>query len=166
MEPRDLEAIKRAVEAARFMLAVDDTQFLPIKHAEIGSPSLIYTPAGDPAFWIVPLLVENTACGFARVDISGKVAQIGTFGSGPEDCTSWIDAAFFENPLPEMLSAIRTQHPELEVSEPILSYDASPIKWAWRVEMRKGGEIRSVVFITPHGWYKRYPNTGKPDLEG
>ena len=166
MDPRDIDTVRRAVETARsYLLAGDDTQFLSVKHAEIGSPSMVYTPEGEPAFWIVPLLIENRACGFARVDMSGKVTQIGTFGSGPKDYVSWIDVAFFENPPSEMLAAIRTQHPELEMSEPILSYDTSPLKWAWRLEMRKEGEIKIIVYVAPHGWYERYPGTGKPDFE-
>ena len=156
MEIRDLEAIRKTVETAKRRPPVaDDSKFSAAKDAEVGLPAMVYTPEGKPAFWIVPFLMKDSACGFARVELSRKVSQIGIFGSGPEDRLSWIGATFFEKPPPEMLAEIQTRYSGMAMSKPVLSYDASPGKWAWRMEIRKEDKIKSIVFITPGGWYEQ-----------
>lgn len=167
MTTKDLETIREAIETARKRSPVaDDTKFLALKDSEVGSPAMVYTPEGEPAFWLVPFLVKDSACGFARIELSHKISQIGIFGSSPEDHLSWINATFFEKPPPEILAEIRTRYLGLIISEPVLSYDKSPSKWAWRIEIRKGDKIESIIFITPGGWYERYPDKRKPEWEG
>ena len=163
----DLEAIKQVVEAARQQPPVgEDATFQYVKKAKIDTPVLVRTPEGQSAFWIVPFLVKGSACGFARVELSHEVSQIGIFGSGPDDHASWIDAEFFVKPPLEVLTVIQSRYPRLEITDPFFSYDRSPSKWAWRLEIRKKGEIKSIVFITPHGWYEVEPDKEKTELEG
>ena len=163
----NLEAVKQAVEAARRQPpAGEDAAFQYVKKAKIGTPVLVRTPEGRSAFWIVPFLVKGSACGFARVELSREVSQIGIFGSGPDDHASWIDAEFFEKPPSDTLTVIQSRYFGLEITEPFFSYDRSPSKWAWRLEIRKKDEIKSIVFITPHHWYEVEPDKEKTELEG
>ena len=144
----------------------DDAQFAATRGARVGSPALVQNPAGEPAFWLVPLLVKDQACGYAQVDLKGTVDRIGIFGAGPQDRASWIDAAFFKRPPSESLVAIEADHPEATVSEPVLSYDTTPVRWAWRLEITSADRIEAVAFITPGGWYERPGEVERPELEG
>lgn len=167
MAVEDSEAVRKSVEAARKRPpAADDTSFQYLQRAKVGSPVLVYTPGGEPLFWIVPLLVKTSACGFARVELSHKVTQMGIFGSGPEDQSSWIDATYFRRPSPETLATIQARYADFQMSEPVFSYDTSPSKWAWRIEMREGGEIKFIIFIAPHGWYEKQLDERNTELEG
>lgn len=153
---KDPETIIKAVEAARKQSPVaKDPQFSVVRDSEVGSPVQVRTPEGAPSFWMVPFLIENRVCGFAFVELSGKVSKLGIFGSTPEDYPSWMDASFFKKPPGSILAEIQAKFSGLTISEPIFSYDRSPAKWAWRVEIRN--EIKSVIFITPGGWYERLP---------
>ena len=164
MVTKDQETIKKAVEAERQKAPTrSNPAFSAVMRAEIGSPAMVYTPEGKEAFWLVPILVGESACGFARVERSHKVSQIGIFGSGPEDRPSWIDASFFEKPPSEVLDAVRTRYEGLTISEPVLSYDKTPAKWAWRVAIED--RVKTVVFISPGGWYEQV-SKGDVNREG
>lgn len=164
MVTRDHKTIKKTVEAERQRTPIrSNPMFAAVMHAGIGSPAMVHTPEGKEAFWLVPILVGDSACGFARVELSHKVSQIGIFGSSPEDRPSWIDASFFEKPPSEILAAIRTRYSGLTISEPVLSYDKTPAKWAWRIEI--GDKVKTIVFIAPGGWYEQV-SEGDTNREG
>lgn len=155
MQIRDPEAVRKMAASARKQSPVaDDPKFSVVRDAEVASPVMVYTPEGEPLFWMVPFLVKNSACGFACVKLSGKVSKLGIFGSAPEDRSSWIDAAFFERPPAHILTEIRERYPEAVMKSPFFSYDESPDEWAWRIEIRH--IVQSVVFIAPGGWYERF----------
>lgn len=153
---KDPRTVRKIVETERKRARlIDDKKLSSLKKAEVGSPVLILTPEGDPSYWLVPLLEKSSVCGLVSVELSGRVSRLGILGSAPEDSSSWIDASFFEKPPPKMLFEIEAKYLGLTIAEPIFSYDANPSRWAWRVEIRDKDEIRSVVFITPGGWYER-----------
>ncbi len=118
----------------------------------MGSPALVSSPDGAPAFWLVPFERDNRACGVARVDLSGVVSQVATFGSGPRDREAWPDMSFFEHPPPALVAEAMRQHPSLHAETARLSYDGTPAKWGWRIEARG---TPTLVFISPSGWYAR-----------
>lgn len=115
-----------------------------LKGASVGEPLLARSPAGAPAFWIVPLKAGKRVPGFARVELNGRVAQIGRLDGA---------AAFFEGPSGPTLAEIRTKHATAALSRPQLSYDGSPAKWAWLVKV--GEPATRFVFVTPGGWYEQ-----------
>lgn len=160
---KDPKTVRKIVEAERKRSRlIDDKKLSSLKKAEVGSPVLILTPEGNPSYWLVPLLEKGFACGFVSVELSGRVSRLGIFGSAPEDSSSWIDGSFFEKPPPKMLFEIEAKYLGLTISKPIFSYDANPSRWAWRVEIRDKDQIRSVVFMTPGGWYERASETISP----
>lgn len=167
MAIKNSKAIKKAVDSARKRTPiVNDSNFLSVMNAEIGSPAMVYTPEGKQAYWLAPFLLKGFMCGFARVDLPCKVSQIAIFGSSYNDQLSWIDANFFDRPPSHFLKEIQTRYSELTISEPILSYDKSPAKWAWRTEIMKEDKVKFIVFITPGGWYEKVPDKGKLEWEG
>jgi hypothetical protein len=133
-----------------------DPRFRAVRAARVGTPVLVYSPEGRPAFWLVPFIAGGVACGFARVEEpSLRVSQVGVFGAGPDDRASWPPAAFFERPPAALLQEIQSRY-GTTATEPVLSYDGSPARWAWRVDVGDPGSGPS-VFITPGGWYARSP---------
>lgn len=152
----DSETIIKAVEAARKQShIVTDEKFSLLIKAKVGSPIMVYKPEGEPAFWLVPLLVNDMACGFAQVELSSQVSKIGIFGSTPNDSQSWIKASFFQEPPSETMKEIQSAFPEDTISEPVFSFDVSPARWAWVLKIKSKTDVMSSVFITPGGWYKR-----------
>lgn len=167
MASKNLKAIQKAVAAARKDSPVaNDPQLQYVKKGKVGSPVMIHTQEGEPAYWFVPILIKDSACGFARVELSGIVSHLGTFGAGYEDRSSWIKASFFEKPPPEILNEIKNRYPGLKISKPFFSYDKSPSKWAWRLEVRSNDKVSVVIFISPSGWYEQTPEKKNMELEG
>lgn len=124
-----------------------------LRGAAVGEPVLARSPDGEPAFWLVPFEIGARACGFARVDVAGRVVQISRFGATDADRASWPEADFFRQPPARVLEEVRVAHAGAVLDEPSLSYDGSPAKWAWRI--RVDGPVKTVVFITPGGWHER-----------
>jgi hypothetical protein len=124
-----------------------------LKGAEAGAPVLARSPGGTPAFWIVPLEAGTRVFGFARVELNRRVAQIGRFGASADDPSTSPEAAFFRGPPATAMKEIRAKHPTAPISQPQLSYDGSPAKWAWLVKV--GDPATRFVFVTPGGWYER-----------
>jgi hypothetical protein len=122
--------------------------------AAVGMPALVHTPERASAYWLVPFVERELANGFARVELTGRVTQLGTFGSGADDIRSWPKASFFEAPPTEILEEIQRLHPDIVLREPLFTYDRSPSHWGWRVDLGSGGVI---AFIWPHGWSLRRP---------
>jgi hypothetical protein len=124
-----------------------------LSEARIGDPALVRSPEGEPVFWLVPLEVDAQACGFARVDLAGRVAQVSRFGGGADDRASWPQTDFFRRPPMRLLKTVRMKHASIPLGEPLLSYDGSPAKWAWRIAI--GEPVSAVAYLTPGGWYEK-----------
>ena len=110
---------------------------------------MVYTPEGEPSFWMAPFLVKNSACGFAYVELSGKVSKLGIFGSTPEDRPSWVDASFLRIHPMHSLLRFGLNFQGQQYQSLFFSYDTSPARWAWRIEIKN--KIKSIIFITPGG---------------
>lgn len=143
----------------------DDPLFSTVRRAKAGSPVPVHGPTGEPAYWLVPFLVQNKVCGLAEVDLVGRVNRVGILGSTPDDRRSWIDSSFFDKPPEDLLTEIR-DHYGAALSTPILSYDASPSRWAWQVSVASGRGVGRLVFITPGGWYEGRTGSHFGDREG
>jgi hypothetical protein len=152
--PDEAARIRRAAEAAVARAPVSsDPSMRALREAVVGDAALVRSAVGEPAFWLVPFEVGGRACGFARVELSGRVAQVSRFGAGADDRGSWPEAGFFRRPPARILDEVRTKHPGLPLAEPALSYDGSPAKWAWRIAV--GRPVITVAYITPGGWYEK-----------
>lgn len=146
---RERQAIRRLAEEARKQPPVSgNPQFQALKGARAGEPLAVMTPEGQPAFWIVPFVRRERACGYVQVELSGDVGQVGLFGVG--DAASWIDSGYFREPPPKAIEEIRARHPGEPLSEPLFSYDHSPARWGWRIDGPTW-----MAFIGPGGWYER-----------
>jgi len=158
--------MRRAAEAAVDRAPVSsDPSMRALRDAVVGDPVLARSAEGEPVFWLVPFEVGDQVCGFARVELSGRVAQVSRFGAGADDRASWLKADFFRRPPARILDEVRAKHPGLPLAEPALSYDDSPAKWGWRIAV--GRPMISVAYITPGGWYEKPVSRGvRHDREG
>jgi len=164
--PDNAARIRRAVEAQLDREPVSsDPSMRALREAVVGDPALARSAEGEPAFWLVPIEIGKQACGYARVELSGRVTQVSGFGAGADDRGSWPEANFFRRPPARILDDLRAKHPGVPLSEPVLSYDASPAKWAWCIAV--GGPPSTVAYITPGGWYEKAASRRPPrDREG
>jgi hypothetical protein len=153
-----------AAEVRRAPVA-GDPALRELRKASVGDAALVRSPDGDPAFWLVPFESGDRACGFARVELNGRVAQVSAFGAGAADRASWPAAEFFRRPPARALEEVRAKHLRLTLGEPVLSYDGTPAKWAWRIPV--GGPAGFDVYVTPGGWYEKpISRDGARDREG
>ena len=144
----------------------DDPRFDAARGGRVGAPALVRTPVGLPAFWLVPLLAGGLVCGLAHVDLDGRVMRTGMLGTGSADRRGWIDPEFFQAPPRDVLDEIAASFPGATVGEPVLSYDTSPTRWAWRLEISRRDRVERLAYISPGGWYQRPPAPSRGDLEG
>ena len=166
MSQRDQEILD-AVERERKRLGAVDPALVRARSARLGSPVPVLAPDGSVAFYLVPLVVDHRACGFARVEPSLRVSQLGIFGGHADDESAWIDEDYFARPPARLLDEVLAAYPGSMLSAPVFSYDRTPARWGWRVEVVRGGAPVEVVFIGPTSWYRAAPVPhGGGDREG
>jgi len=140
-----------AMQAVHAPPVTVDLAMAALRDALPGMPLLASDEAGRPAFWLVPLLQGDHACGCVRVDLNGRVVQVSTFGAGPRDTAAWPQAQYFSAPPQRLVEEVRARHPDAALGAPMFSFDASPARWAWRIAI---GEQR-IAYVAPTGWYER-----------
>jgi hypothetical protein len=166
MEEKDLERIRKLADRARKEFpAAFDMNLSALSTAQIGTPAMICGPTRQPEFWIVPYVIEDRACGFAFVTLSGEVTRLGILGANANDRASWVDASFLQWPPAAALSEVRSKFLGYAISDPVLTYDISPSKWGWMLAVTSENETRATVFITPGGWYEKRHGGEMPGLE-
>ncbi|WP_458232417.1 hypothetical protein [Roseateles sp. P5_E8] len=124
-----------------------------LRDAEIGTPLLAGDDDGMPAFWLVPLLQGDSACGYARVDLGGRVAQVSAFGAGAGDTAAWPPAQYFSGPPRRLVDEVQARHPDVPLSAARFSFDASPARWAWRIAI--GEPADRIAYLAHDGWYEK-----------
>jgi hypothetical protein len=159
--------IQNAIKEALIMPpAAKDPALAAIRKSRLGTPVLVVDEAYQPAYWIVPIICDTKVCGFGRVDLAGKVIQLGTMGSGSLDSTSWFEESYFAEPPETTLIDIKAKFKNSTLSDPVLSFDRTPAKWGWRVEIFVGDTLERLAFIGPWGWYDRAVINNRDDLDG
>lgn len=152
--PEDANKVRRAVAAAVNSPPVNaDPALAALGAAEVGAPLLASNEGGTPAFWLVPLLQGDRACGYARVDLAGRVVQVSSFGAGLRDTAAWPPAAYFGAPPQPLVDEVRARHPGAPLSAATFSFDTSPARWAWRIAV--GAPANRIAYVSPTGWYDK-----------
>jgi hypothetical protein len=145
-----LKAVKKALNTHPVS---DDLNFVTVRKANASNPVIVKDDEGKDAFWLVPLLSGEKAVGFVRLEKNLRVSQVGIFGASAADRESWVDASFFDRPPSEVINSIRVRYPDMEMSEPVFSFDKSPAKWGWVIRLSNKRKI--VVFVAPSGWHEK-----------
>lgn len=121
--------------------------------ATLAAPRLISSPAGEPDGWFVPLLASEQLLGYLRFTASGARRGMSSFQRQRGDLSScppaadWLDAD-------RIGARARTQAaPDATASAPLLSYDGSPDRLAWRVDFTApNGRRFSVCVAGTSAW--------------
>ena len=152
--PLDRNSVFKAVEKALNEHPVsDDLKFATVRKANASNPIIVKDDEGKDVFWLVPLISGKKAVGFVRLEKNLRVSQVGIFGASAADQESWIDASFFDRPPSEVINSIRDRYPDMEMSEPVFSFDKSPAKWGWVIKLSNKHKIE--VFVAPSGWHEK-----------
>lgn len=121
--------------------------------ATLAAPKAISGPAGEPQGWLVPLLAGDRLLGYLRFTSSGSRRGLSSFQRQRGDLSScplaadWLD--------PDRIGArARTQAgPDATAASPVLSYDGSPERLAWRVDFTgPRGQRFSVCVAGTSAW--------------
>jgi hypothetical protein len=131
----------------------DDLNFANLRNANARIPIIVKDDKGEDAFWLVPLLRGEKAVGFVRLEKNLKVSQVSIFGASGADRESWVAASFFDTAPSEAIDSIKLRYPDMELSEPVFSFDKSPAKWGWKITLSNKRKI--TVFVDPSGWHEK-----------
>jgi hypothetical protein len=134
-----------------------DAMLLPWGEVGTGTPVLVHTPEGAPAYWLVPLVAAARAIGFARVDQAGAVAAIGITCRTPgrvEACPRLVTVLSASEAL-----ARAKLRPGETARPPRYVHDGPPGREAWLIETERGGRPHRWIFVTAAGAYDRPAGT-------
>ncbi len=145
--------LKAAKTALKEHSIGDDINFANLRKANARTPIIVKDEKGKDAFWLVPLLNGEKAVGFVRLEKNLKVSQVSIFGASAYDRESWVAASFFERAPSEAIDSIKLRYPDMEMSEPVFSFDKSPTKWGWKITLSNKRKI--TVFVDPSGWHEK-----------
>lgn len=121
--------------------------------ATLAAPRVIGSPAGEPDGWFVPLLAGERLLGYLRFTVDGARRGLSTFQRQRGDLSScplaadWLDAG-------RIGARARAQAtPDAVASAPLLTFDGSPERLAWRVDFTAAnGQRFSVCVAGTSAW--------------
>jgi hypothetical protein len=129
-----------------------------------GIPVPLYNSQKSQKYWLVPLLLGKKVRGLAIFDLSGKLVSHGILSPNVMDEGKLMDKDFFESVPITVLDKIRKQHRGVEFATPFLSYDETPRKWGWLLQVEKENEAPKSIFIGPQGWYEKQVLDGREGI--
>lgn len=112
-----------------------------------GAPLMIRASSGSADGWFVPLLAGERLLGYLRFTADGSRRGLSSFQRRPGDLAScplaadWLD--------PERITARAREHaaPGASAAAPVLSFDGSPERLAWRVDFSDPNGRRFAVCV-------------------
>ena len=127
--------------------------FARIKDAEPGEPVPMLNADGEQTHWFTPFNLNRRTAGFSIQNLAGKMIIYGllTPNAGIKEK---IDPGFFLTPPALILDEIKKSYPGFEILSQSFSYDESPQRWGWRINMAKQSQ-RLTLFVAPDGWYEK-----------
>lgn len=135
-----------------------DPSFFFLSSSIIGDPVKLFDDYELFHSWIVPISAGSRVCGVAQV-VDEKVVRLIPYckpgGAGG------LDYDFFYEPPRFIVNEITKKYGA--ISDPLLSFDESIVKWGWRVFLRVEGEERK-AYIFHNGWVLKTKSS--PGYEG
>lgn len=106
-----------------------------------GAALTIRSPSGAPDGWWVPLLAGDRLVGYLRFTAGGERRGLSSFAQPHPLAADWLDA--------QRITACARTHaePDAIASTPVLSYDGSPERLAWRVVFSASNGRRFAVCV-------------------
>jgi hypothetical protein len=116
---------------------------------------MVHTVWGRPSYWLVPILVEERAVGFARVLPTGRLADLGVFRSHSGEIGDYPAVVTHITADEARSNAADTLQPGEKASQPVFVHDGPLGREAWLVETQKKGRPNRWIFVTEAGCYDR-----------
>lgn len=142
-----------------------DEEGLP-EEAEVLDPIPVVDPAGgDRHSWFVPVARGERLAGFAQLLPDLQLMSYSTFPPGDEgsalpELADWTDAATIRD------RAERIAAPDETVGEPVLTFDRSASRLAWRVPATDPSGASRALFVVGDFAYPERPEPEEPGFGG
>lgn len=144
--PAPEEGATRMLRTARRLLAQGDAGDGPLRQrGSVRQPVPVVDPAGALDSWFVPVTVGDRLAGYFRFTAAGEYSSFSAFprrGARFDDCplaADWLDAGRIAARAEPLRRRDETAAP------PVLSYDRTPERLAWAVQLtRPDGSARIV----------------------
>jgi hypothetical protein len=104
--------------------------------------------------WFVPLEIGPKLAGFAQLLPSLVPLRFSSFQRNPSDCENCPDVADWTDPARIRARAATLAHEDEELSQPVLSYDQSPSRVAWRVLAKSTAGVGRPLFVAGKAVYE------------
>lgn len=164
IEKNELKVVvARAISAPPFSL---DSSFLFLQNAKIGDPVPLFNPEYVQDSWIIPFLLDGLICAISQVSLNNKLIRVSVFSSTPTKKERWFSPIFFREPPKQYMTEIKGLFQDYQLSYPLLTYDGSPAKWGWRLQVIDAEKVISNIFIIPSGWYVKEVKDTKKNYDG
>jgi len=146
-----------AMEALESFQREDDRVRRAWPNAAIGEPELVHDVAGPPTYWLVPLVAQNRAIGFVRVDGNGRTIAMGTFCQTPDEiekCPA-IVTGITADEAAELARDRGNLTPDETAAQPRFVHDGPVGREVWLVETSRDGAPGRWLFVGRGGLYER-----------
>ncbi|HUN07120.1 MAG TPA: hypothetical protein PLQ56_10995 [Aggregatilineales bacterium] len=130
-----------------------------IRHrGKVEQPIVVVDADDKPESWFVGVIVDERIAGFLQLDLHGRLRRYSSFQrrsetlEGCPPAKDWLD--------PEtILGLVRARvDPGATLSVPTLSYDRSPDKIVWRINIVDQSGQASTVFVAGNYAYFQSPD--------
>lgn len=152
---------KQALKIARKYLHVDTfyklSPLYTLKNLRAEKPILIHSPEGNPTSWFIGITSGDRFVGFIQVNLTGTVEHLTSFMHADRSLNScpsvdqWLDKETIMKAALQELKNLKN----VELSEPILSYDSVPSKIAWVIRVRRSGRVIRQIFVVGSYTYSK-----------
>jgi hypothetical protein len=123
-----------------------------------GDPERVYSPEGQPAYWLVPGLANGQIRGIARILEDGRVATAGALRAAAADCAQAV-TGLSATGAAQLANDLAAQYPGAEAFGPLLVHDGPVGREAWLCHVQSTTHDLW-IFATGGGVYSR--PAGKP----
>lgn len=131
------------------------TSFPMLSSTTLGDPVPLYDSRRKQSYWLIPFLEDTKVRGLAIVDLKGNLVSHGVLSPNLTDKSLLVDRDFFDSVPQKALEKIKEQYKGYRHSIPFLSYDVSPRKWGWYLELEKEKAQTIQIFIGINGFYEK-----------
>jgi hypothetical protein len=117
-------------------------------------------PNGTQHSWLVPLEAGGKLAGFAQLLTSLVPLRVSSFQRRPHDFQDCPDIADWIDIQSITARASSLAKPGERLSKPLLTYDGSPDRLAWKIEATSSSGEKRNLFVAGTAAYEESPSRG------
>lgn len=134
-----------------------DPMLRPWGKLAVGAPVVVHDVEGSPSYWLVPLVAQQRAIGFVRVDSGGQAIALGVTCRTPEriaECAKAVTGITPDEAIAKVQAAVALGKGE-ELATPRYVHDGPPGRETWLIETMVGSRPVRWIFVSSGGCYER-----------